>query len=125
MRISDWSSDVCSSDLLSVSLGKVDGLIERAWTADKQNRWLLGTGIAGLFGGILLWSAVPGIVARALPASWHVPERIAARTLRLDIRDAGKRLIGVADQKAVSRSEERRVGKECVSTCSYRWSPYL
>src|SRR3546814_12352913 len=23
-----------------------------------------------------------------------------------------------------ARSEERRVGKECVSTCSYRWSPY-
>src|SRR3546814_15148563 len=60
-----------TSARLSVSLGKVDGLIERAWTADKQNRWLLGTGIAGLFGGILLWSAVLGIVARALPASWH------------------------------------------------------
>src|SRR3546814_14341939 len=27
--------------------------------------------------------------------------------------------------KPVSRSEERRVGKECVSTCSSRWSPYL
>src|SRR3546814_11101947 len=44
-----------TSARLSVSLGKVDGLIERAWTADTQNRWLLGTGIAGLFGGILLW----------------------------------------------------------------------
>src|SRR3546814_4420576 len=117
MRISDWSSDVCSSDLLSVSLGKVDGLIERAWTADKQNRWLLGTGIAGLFGGSLLWSAVPGIVARALPASWHVPERIAARTLRLDIRDAGKRLIVVADQKAVSsRREQASVSEQTKAT---------
>src|SRR3546814_10830521 len=48
-----------TSARLSVSLGKVDGLIERAWTADKQNRWRTGTGIAGLFGGILLWSAVP------------------------------------------------------------------
>src|SRR3546814_14573419 len=80
-----------TSARLSVSLGKVDGLIERAWTADKQNRWLLGTGIDGLFGGILLWSAVPGIVARAIPAS---------------------------------RSEERRVGKECVRTVRSGWSPY-
>src|SRR3546814_3795 len=106
-----------TSARLSVSLGKVDGLIERAWTADKQNRWLLGTGIAGLFGGILLWSAVPGIVARALPASWHVPERIAARTLRLDIRDAGKRLIVVADQKAVSsRREQASVSEQTKAT---------
>src|SRR3546814_11594684 len=82
-----------TSARLSVSLGKVDGLIERAWTADKQNRWLLGTGIAGLFGGILLWSAVPGILARAPPASWHVPERVSARTPLLDIRASGKRLI--------------------------------
>src|SRR3546814_16205893 len=92
-----------TSARLSVSLGKVDGLIERAWTADKQNRWLLGTGIAGLFGGILLWSAVPGIVARALPASWHVPERIAARTPRLDIRDAGKGVVGVEDGRRAWR----------------------
>src|SRR3546814_9589912 len=28
-------------------------------------------------------------------------------------------------KKMIERSEERRVGKECVSTCRYRWSPYL
>ena len=28
------------------------------------------------------------------------------------------------DKRIVSRSEERRVGKECVSTCRSRWSPY-
>src|SRR3546814_14044721 len=27
-------------------------------------------------------------------------------------------------EEAADRSEERRVGKECVSTCRYRWSPY-
>src|SRR3546814_8799032 len=75
-----------TSARLSVSFGKVDGLIERAWTADKQNRWLLGTGIAGLFGGILLWYDVPGIVARALPASCHVHKHISARTRRLAMR---------------------------------------
>src|SRR3546814_16357942 len=34
----------------------------------------------------------------------------------------GRRLLRIA--RVVSRSEERRVGKECVGTCSYRWSPY-
>src|SRR3546814_1562959 len=31
---------------------------------------------------------------------------------------------GVRDAHSTSRSEERRVGKECVSTCRSRWSPY-
>src|SRR3546814_14199874 len=31
---------------------------------------------------------------------------------------------GKAPEQNVDRSEERRVGKECVSTCRYRWSPY-
>ena len=95
-----------SANLLD-TLGIVYGLIERAFTADRQNRWLLATGIAGLLGGILLWSAVPGIVARALPPNWHVPERIAARTLRLDMRDAGKRLIVLGDQSESSSKPER------------------
>jgi len=89
-----------TSASLRESLAKIDGLVERAWTADTQNRWLLGTGIAGLIGGILLWSTLPGLVARALPAGWHVPERIAARTLRLDMRGAGKQLIATANQSA-------------------------
>src|SRR3546814_5509420 len=68
MRISDWSSDVCSSDLMSEAESGQSG-------AGFQLRTLLFR--AGLSGN------------------------------------------GVAD-----RSEERRVGKECVSTCRSRWSPY-
>src|SRR3546814_14032297 len=75
MRISDWSSDVCSSDLASSrlpqdlrgSLGKKCDLLSLAW-------------------GLLY------------------------RLMRLLNR--------------FGRSEERRVGKECVSTCRSRWSPY-
>src|SRR3546814_11752104 len=99
-----------TSARLSVSPGKVDGLTERAWTADKQNRWLLGTGIAGPFGGILLWSAVPGIVAPALPARWPVPERIAARPPRPGIRDAGRGLSRVARTQHVPFRQEQGSG---------------
>src|SRR3546814_19374996 len=59
--------------------------------------------------------------------------RAASRTL--EIPDTGDALFGDADfmpdhaefkpvETDPSRSEERRVGKECVSTCRYRWSPY-
>src|SRR3546814_11917931 len=36
---------------------------------------------------------------------------------------AGQRWIAVSE-RTLARSEERRVGKECVSTCRSRWSPY-
>src|SRR3546814_11947212 len=96
MRISDWSSDVCSSDLVH------EGIV------------------------ILEYATMPGIL---------VQDEIGARDAR------GKRyrvraghhdvMIAIGDQhrlmncsEILRRSEERRVGKECVSTCRSRWSPY-
>src|SRR3546814_11914708 len=84
MRISDWSSDVCSSDLTAqtmqfpsmVSGGRASQLVSLKAVSDGYP----------LRGELRLSDAVAG---RAFP-----------------------------------RSEERRVGKECVSTCRSRWSPY-
>src|SRR3546814_18630047 len=39
-------------------------------------------------------------------------------------REAAARKWAVATLQKMGRSEERRVGKECVSTCRARWSPY-
>jgi hypothetical protein len=47
--------------------------------------------------GIAMWVCFSGPLARALPASWAVPERMAAATLRLDRWDAGERLMQTAD----------------------------
>src|SRR3546814_10530873 len=72
MRISDWSSDVCSSDLMT------------------------GT------------TAVRNLVREGkihqIPGTMQVSQKDGMQTM--------------------DRSEERRVGKECVSTCRSRWSPY-
>src|SRR3546814_12616821 len=38
--------------------------------------------------------------------------------------DVGRFLDGIDNAVFIERSEERRVGKECVSTCRSRWSPY-
>src|SRR3546814_6926759 len=93
MRISDWSSDVCSSDLGDHGAehpGQRDAEIlrnEAAGGADRDGEQDLvrsGTG------------------------------RLRPRLLRR----AGR------DLRHAARSEERRVGKECVSTCRFRWSPY-
>src|SRR3546814_15981204 len=82
MRISDWSSDVCSSDLTFLING-------RAWvTTDRWNRSL-------------------ELFARYVMPQFQDHQHMARR-----------------DRLARKRSEERRVGKECVSTCRSRWSPY-
>src|SRR3546814_16563040 len=87
MRISDWSSDVCSSDLITQGLGAGSrpeiGRAAAEETIDDVTKMLEGAHMcfiaAGMCGG------------RA--------------TMR-------------------ARSDERCVGKECVSTCRSRWSPY-
>src|SRR3546814_10953032 len=98
MRISDWSSDVCSSDL----------------DAPAPGRWYLRLPE----GARLPAMADP---AQALGADLfdHLPEGDDGRRWRALLSEAQ-----VVLHNHPHRSAERRVGKECVSTCRSRWSPY-
>src|SRR3546814_10104897 len=110
MRISDWSSDVCSSDLAGADGDDVARLVGEA----------LAGAVAVLqrreHGAEEQHQAV-GILVVGVHRLGHQILHVAA--------DGGQR-IAVGDPEAVGadRSEERRVGKECVSTCRSRWSPY-
>src|SRR3546814_19682269 len=86
MRISDWSSDVCSSDLQAVT---------RRWLAEA--------------------------IVEAVGANVVVVEQASLKTARQWLASLGNE---GADPWLAVRSEERRVGKECVRTCRSRWSPY-
>src|SRR3546814_16489075 len=81
MRISDWSSDVCSSDLVSATT-----------STTRIQKKILKTG-----------------------RNWP---------LRTGERSSQGSTNSTAMAPNMNRSEERRVGKECVSTCRSRWSPY-
>src|SRR3546814_1661194 len=76
MRISDWSSDVCSSDLPS------------------------------------------SVCQRSSPVSETIGSISGSGAGRLGLQSRHE------TREPWTRSEERRVGKECVSTCRSRWSPY-
>src|SRR3546814_19020707 len=109
MRISDWSSDVCSSDLVEELIPAIFGDAER----------LAGGGKAGIGGQV---------DKHILPAASDVTEtgwetKWMAMKAALDTYDCAPSEIS-QDVEAV-RSEERRVGKECVSTCRSRWSTYI
>src|SRR3546814_21164329 len=106
MRISDWSSDVCSSDLAA----DVSVVLDRR--ADLP------------FG---LYRRAVGGVCRGADGVEHryflleLAQAAGEHPLRGNRRRRAARRR--ADLSAV-RSEERRVGKECVSTCRSWWSPY-
>src|SRR3546814_12143796 len=111
MRISDWSSDVCSSDLIRTAqnahLALAYQIVERLHhrfirCAMVGPVGLVEVDIVGLEPGQAVFNRGADLVA--------IERRHAVAARRLE--------------PAVARSEERRVGKECVSTGRSRWSPY-
>src|SRR3546814_14676908 len=104
MRISDWSSDVCSSDL--------------------------GVGFGGVeLGPVGREADAVGIIARedhfldeaAVDLGVENPDDVVATRGIIDLAMIGEPEAAVGIEH---RSEARRVGKECVSTCRSRWSTY-
>ncbi len=71
----------------------LQGVTASARRGDEQNRWLMWTAIGGVVLGMILWAAFAGVVARAVPASWHWPEKMAARTLDMPMWEAGRHLL--------------------------------
>src|SRR3546814_10948364 len=97
MRISDWSSDVCSSDLRDCDSPGIGC----GWTDFRSyDKWVTGTTTLDSVGG--------GVYAGTLNASGF------------GLTNAGSPYDAATTP---DRSEERRGGKECVSTCGYWWSP--
>jgi len=66
------------------SIGQLDGIALRARSTQHQRKREKGIGGGAFIAGVLLWSFLPGAIARSLPASWHVPEWMAARTLGIE-----------------------------------------
>src|SRR3546814_16156274 len=98
MRISDWSSDVCSSDL---SL-PVETLLHR-----------------------LFHETPPQLAPQAELHFACTCSHAKVEKMLLSLgRDTLQSLLDETGEADICRSEERRVGKECVSTCRSRWSPY-
>src|SRR3546814_18083293 len=94
MRISDWSSDVCSSDLKLGAEARNEGTVTS-----------VSDGIVRIYG---------------------LADVMQGETIQLPASESGADTYALAlnlERDSV-RSEERRVGKECVSTCRSRWSPY-
>src|SRR3546814_15311904 len=126
MRISDWSSDVCSSDLPHAEFDRFPQRV---------------TDLVAEFGTKGIDAVIEHFI-EAEHADFHWDGRLAEMNLgaweSLDEEDGAFERVAIigyfrsryyvatciVDGARPVRSEERRVGKECVSTCRSRWSPY-
>src|SRR3546814_18260688 len=120
MRISDWSSDVCSSDLPTVCAS-----LDQALEALDKDREFLKAG--GVFTDDLIdaYIATKMKEVTAFRAATHPLEYqmyYAVCHLHIGYASAHERETAHRPCRH-ARSEERRVGKEGVSTCRSRWSP--
>src|SRR3546814_20309951 len=111
MRISDWSSDVCSSDL--ASLGEAVPKSIRT----LFSHWALHEATV---------TAVRAENDRRIELAKAIANQPAPKAEPVDndidlVKAQAAKIYPQPDQ--AYRSEERRVGKECVSTCRSRWSP--
>src|SRR3546814_18594732 len=113
MRISDWSSDVCSFDLLPALsvFGDDYDTPDGTGVRDYVHVVDLAEGHVAALDGIVAGDAPFGIWNLGTGEGYSVLDMVAA-------------FERVNDVAVAYRSEERRVGKECVSTCSSRGSPY-
>src|SRR3546814_19634150 len=94
MRISDWSSDVCSSDLFDLGAPVL-----------SQSTIRPGEGVT--------------VTVPVTNRGGMAGDEVVQIYLRDDVSSVTRPV-----KALVGRSEARRVGKECVSTCGSRWSPY-
>ena len=76
---------------------RIDAMIARSRSVTEQNRELHHNRIAFAVAGMALFAILPGAIARSLPVSWAVPERIAARMLGVDMWQAGQNMMAKAD----------------------------
>src|SRR3546814_14352166 len=146
MRISDWSSDVCSSDFIFTLALSVAAFLAIAYRSGMPSTLAVGAALAiwlisvagesladwqmksfrnnpanhgkvcrdGLWG----WSRHPNYFFECVHWLAYVPLAIGAPWGWLSL---GAPLVMAF---LLMSSEERRVGKECFSTCRSRWSPY-
>jgi hypothetical protein len=126
---------------LDIATGRLAAIAGRVRTEAEQKRQTWRFAGVGLVAGILLWSILPGTIARAMPESWHWPERMARKAVgEPTIVETGIRLIRSqnpgaweelaaaqhilsANREALNRCTVRAEKAETSVSCSIRIEP--
>src|SRR3546814_20202182 len=128
MRISDWSSDVCSSDLAPAAERTLTGL-SVLLQSNELKQALRPYCVGGPYGRLLDAesehlgeSDVKAFETEGLIGTDAAPAVLSYLFHRIEARLDGRPTTLIIDEGRLAlSSEERRVGRECVSTCRSRW----
>src|SRR3546814_3781575 len=129
MRISDWSSDVCSSDLLAELVVQLpEPYVNADWAQPGGSAAHAMYHLSLSANPSRVWSVDVGEGTGSVAHLLAQPIVVGDTVYTMDSRSLVSAFAATDGtrrwQVDVERSEERRVGKECVSTCRSRWSPY-
>lgn len=91
-------------------------------TATEQRQRTIKAAATGMLAGVLLWANLAGPIARSLPESWQLPERMARRALGAPtLVDAGARLLQSADparwEKVIEAAKLSADNREAINRC--------
>lgn len=110
---------------LDTATGRLAAIVGRVRTESEQKRQIWRFAGIGLAAGILLWSFLPGTIARAMPESWQWPEWMAERALGDSSRwNAGSRMMQSTDPRAwhvlVAAADMQRDNRDKIEDCRKR-----
>jgi hypothetical protein len=127
-RADDHRAIAAATATLESEAKALRGALATARNATDQRKMIHRIGAGVFLAGALFWAISGGFAARLMPESWHLPERMAARTLGLDRWEAGQRLMETANADAWNRIrgaakiefDNRQVIERCVATATRR-----
>nr|CRY97953.1 hypothetical protein [uncultured prokaryote] len=100
----------------------LERLAQSQRTGREQVRQIAIMTAVGAVAGVTVWVSFSGPIARVLPASWNVPERMAAATLRLNRWEAGARIMRSADPESwnelAAASTLARMNRDVLKRCA-------
>lgn len=127
-RTSDHAVIAAATAALESEARALRGALAVARNAADQRKLVHRIAAGTFLAGALFWAIAGGFVARVMPESWHLPERMAARTLRLDRWQSGQRLMDTVNADAWRRirraakieTDNRPAIERCAATAARR-----
>ena len=103
----------------------IQSLVGFMRSRQQQCRNIWQAAACGVAAGCVLWSILPGVLLRSLPASWHMPESMAAHIIgEPSLWEAGGRLMHAGDpgswRSTIIAVEMRRDNRDAIDTCEKR-----
>ncbi|QCI96235.1 DUF6118 family protein [Novosphingobium sp. EMRT-2] len=122
VRSADHAALATATNEMKQQARELHGVVRSARAAEKQRDRELWFGLGGFLIGVLLWTFLPGMVAREIaPASWRWPERMAAGMLDMPMWEAGSHLMATDSPASwnglVSSSRIMSANSETIERC--------